>query len=66
MAKKRNLKILKILGTGKAKRELMFVDDFADNRRMQIRNFDAKASVDGRNKELLTPLDVYSLELEPA
>ena len=30
MAKKRNLKILKILGTGKAKRELMFVDDFAD------------------------------------
>ena len=43
-----------------------FVDDFADNRRMQIRNFDAKASVDGRNKELLTPIDVYSLELEPA
>ena len=29
-AKKNRLKFLKILGTGKARRELMFVDDFAD------------------------------------
>ena len=30
IAKKKKLKFLRILGTGKAKRELMFVDDFAD------------------------------------
>ena len=30
LAKKNNKKNLKIWGTGKAKRELMFVDDFAD------------------------------------
>ena len=30
IAKKRKLKILNIWGTGKAKRELMYVDDFAD------------------------------------
>ena len=43
-----------------------FVDDFADNRRMELSNFDAKADIDARRRELLTPIDVYSLELEPA
>ena len=43
-----------------------FVDDFADNRRMELSNFDAKADIDARRRELLTPIDGYSLELEPA
>ncbi|BCU93366.1 MAG: hypothetical protein CM15mV1_3140 [uncultured marine virus] len=33
---------------------------------MELSNFDAKADIDARRRELLTPIDVYSLELEPA
>lgn len=43
-----------------------FVDDFADNNRIDLLNKDAKCDVDSDLKELNTPIDFYSLKLEPA
>jgi hypothetical protein len=43
-----------------------FVDDFSDNGRMDLTNFDSKSDVDTENKELKTPTDFYSLKLEPS
>jgi hypothetical protein len=43
-----------------------FVDDFSDNGRMDLTNFDSKSDVDTESKELKTPTDFYSLKLEPA
>ena len=43
-----------------------FVDDFADNGRIDLGNADTKVSVESDRKELQSLFDVYSLELQPA
>ena len=43
-----------------------FVDDFADGGRIDFGNFDTKVAIDAGVKELVAPIDAYSLELEPA
>ncbi len=43
-----------------------FVDDFSDNNRLDLMNSDSKSDVDTEKKELNTPIDFYSLKLEPS
>jgi len=43
-----------------------FVDDFSDNGRIDLKNFDSKSDVDKKDKTLNTPIDFFSLPVQPA